>query len=83
MQAAVEQEEQLENRKMLLLLMVFAKSSDLLDLVLLPRCCMSCRPTRSGALTSSGAPETLPSCPPLRLTGGSAFTPSWEAARTG
>lgn len=82
MEAAGEQEKHLENREMLLL-MVFAKSSDLLDLVLLPRCCMSCRPTRSGALTSSGAPETLPSCPPLRLTGGSAFTPSWEAAWMG
>lgn len=67
--------------EMWLLDVVLHKSPDLLDLFLLPRYCMSCPQTHNGALTSSGVPGTLLSCLRLHLTGGSAFTPSWEVAR--
>lgn len=67
----------------LLLLMVFHIHSDVPDLFLLPRCCMSCPRTCSGALISSGVPEILPSSLQLHLMDGSAFTLSWEAARMG
>lgn len=67
--------------KLLLLLMVFHICSDVPDLFLLPRCCMSCPQTCSGALISSGVPETLPSSLQLRSMDGSALTLSWEAAQ--
>lgn len=67
--------------ELLLLDGVMHKSPDLLDLFLLLRSCMSCPQTHSGALISSGVPGTLLSCLRLRLMGGSAFTPSWEAAQ--
>lgn len=66
--------------ELLLLDVVLHKRRDLLDLFLLPRCCMSCPQTHSGALISSGVPGTPLSCLQLHLMGGSVFTPSWEAA---
>ncbi len=42
------------------------------------RCCTSCPPAVSGALTSSGAPETLQCCPLQALTDTSTSIPSWE-----
>ena len=44
------------------------------------RCCMSCLPVPSGALTSSGVPGTRRCCRPQPSTDTSASTPSWGAA---
>lgn len=83
MEADGQQKEQtsLRAEELLLLDGVMHGSPDLLDLFLLLRCCMSCPQTHSGALISSGVPGTLLSCLQLHLMGGSAFTPSWEAAQ--
>lgn len=68
--------------RLLLLGRVLHENSDLLGLVLLPRCCTSCPRTRSGALTSSGARGTRLCCLQPPSTDASASTPSWAAAPT-
>lgn len=66
--------------RLLLLGSVLHESSDLFGLVLLSRCCTSCPPTPSGALTSSGARGTLLCCLQPPSMGASVSTPSWAAA---
>lgn len=49
-------------------------------IIMIFRCCTSCPPAVSGALTSSGAPGTLPCCRLQASTATSTSSPSWEAA---